>query len=379
MMKQRRWLAVAAMMMLVFLVVSCSDDDEDDPSGRATRESSEARFETEWVLSERLPVGGGGLAANDDVVVAVGWDWERDRGALATLYSHDGLEWEPGEGFPEVEEFGPSAAVAGSVNGFVAVATRNGSVPNRPVVAFSSDGSDWEDVDVQDLPASEVSWLSDVVAGPDGFVIVADVEEGAVAWFSTDGRTWAETDLPAVDGQVTVATNGSEWMAVGGELEFEGDVGPALIFTSVDGLRWSEVENRTPLPAAAVPFYAGAAPLAALGDTWVLAPGEGGSGAATSWVSTDGGETWEETVMGEHLWSVQDLAATDQGFVIAARQAPPSGAREDHFLLFSQTGADWHANQSIADYTSIASLDDHLVVLDTDGNIFLWRGSLAPT
>lgn len=100
-------------------------------------------------------------------------------------------------------------------------------------------------------------------------------------------------------GQLTVVTDGSDRMAVGGELESEDGDGAAVVFTSADGLRWSEVKNRAPLPAAAVPSHGGAAPLVANDDTWVLAPRQGGPGAGTVWVSTDDGETWERSVTGE--------------------------------------------------------------------------------
>lgn len=369
--RRHRWLGVTVIMIWL-LTLGCGDDGEDGSSSQAILDGSAAPLETKWVLPGRLPVGDGDLAANDDVVVAVGWEWKQGANTLSVFSSHDGLEWEPGEGLPEADD-GPPAAVAGGPRGFVTVATRNGAVPNQPVIAFSPDGSVWEELDAQDLPESEVSWLSSVVAGPDGFVIVADVGGGTVTWFSTDGRTWADTDLPALQGQLTVATNGSDWMAIGGE--FEDRDGPAVVFTSVDGLHWAEVESRSPLPAAAVTSYGGAAPLAALADTWVLARPEGGDEVGMAWVSTDGGETWEEAATGEHLWSVRDLAAVSQGFIILGTQEPPAGAPEDHFLLFSDTGEEWHAIQSISEYANIVSLGDDLVVLDTDGNILVWSES----
>ncbi len=373
MLKQQRWLAVTV-FVFGLLALSCGDDGDDDSSGQAIPGSSVGRFETGWVLSNRLPLGGGDVAANDDVVVAIGWEWEQAGNTVSIFYSDDGIEWEPGEGFPDVDD-GPALAVAGGPSGFVAIGTRNGAVPNQPVIAFSSDGAVWDELDAQGLPESEVSWLSSVVAGPDGFVVVADAGQGAVVWFSTDGRTWVDTDLPAVNGQLTVATDGSDWMAVGGEFEFEDGDGTAVVFTSTDGLRWTEVENRAPLPAAAVPSYGGAAPLVADGDAWVLAPREGGPGAGTVWVSIDDGETWEQSVTGEQPWSVRDLAAVSQGFVIVGTQEPPPGSSEDHFLLFSEAGAEWRRIRSISEYASIASLGDDLVVLDTDGNIFVWSES----
>ena len=159
-----------------------------------------------WSYSESIPemsAWHGALTTAGDVAVGVGLDadWK-----VAAYWSDDGIEWFPAEGFTETGTVGVSqAAVAGGPGGFVAVVVPDiypGLAPLEhpdvpPIVAFSEDGIAWEVLD-SETPPHGVLWLSDVYAGPAGFLItgaittdLAEVGIGAFVWASPDGRTWS--------------------------------------------------------------------------------------------------------------------------------------------------------------------------------------------
>ena len=48
----------------------------------------------------------------------------------------------------------------------------------------------------QAMPRRGDGRFSDVFAGPSGFVIIGHGDRGSLMWYSPDGRTWTETDLP---------------------------------------------------------------------------------------------------------------------------------------------------------------------------------------
>ncbi len=365
-MRWRQLGAVAAVSVL-FVAVSACGDDSDDASVDSSAVDGQ-QLESRWALVGNLDVQGS-LAVVDETAVVVGSETDGSTAA----YWFEGFGWEPGEGFPELTDW-PLVAVAGGPRGFVAIATRTGPAPNMAVIAFSRDGSLWEVVDVQDLPEPLVSWLTDVVAGPDGFVVVGAGHPGisTFAWFSDDGRTWTDTDLPALDGPMAVANDGTTWMAVGGP---GNDLtAPSSVYSSTDGIRWTEIETENSPTIDAVLEYGGTAHFVGSGDTWLLVPAEGGD--PTPWASTDNGQSWTEVVFPAsasvvHPDLVTSVAVIDGAFfVVGSRDTaevpdPPA-------LYFSEDVSAWEAYRTVADFSGLGKRGNEIVALDRDGNVFIW-------
>ncbi len=122
------------------------------PIGRCSDDSNGVtgqQLDSGWSLANDLALEQGSLAVADETAVVIGGETD---GSIGAHWSVDGFVWEPGEGLPESTDW-HSAAVAGGPRGFVAIASRTGVVPNEAVIVFSRDGSDWEVIDVQDLPS----------------------------------------------------------------------------------------------------------------------------------------------------------------------------------------------------------------------------------
>ncbi len=362
------------------------------------------QFDSRWVAARRLPMIYGSLAAADETMVVVGLAPGRtpDHSVLA-FYSDDGYEWEPARGMLEVVAddgtvgdewapgvglsgvFGGQPVVAAGPQGFVAVVDDGGEA-GWPVVAFSADGSSWEQID---LPANEVGLVFDVdvIAGPGGFVVHFDLivedSEGVphvkpLVWFSDDGRNWVDTDLPR-RGSVTVASDGSGWMAMSGEP----DEGPARVFTSGDGLHWTEINAENPPPAEVLALEMeswGVAPFAVSDDTWLLID-RYGPAYPTAWVSTDNGTSWDEIVISndptfqQRTTRIGDIAVTNDGFLVSASQEDASTERDRNMVMFSEDATQWETHGAISDYVSMGVLGDDIVALDSDGTFYVWSGT----
>lgn len=336
------------------------------------------------------------LAANDDVILAA----PKLGGRLDFHYSDDGLEWAAAS-TPDVS-LGPSEhAVAGGPQGFVAVATTG--VRGAPVVVFSDDGATWERVDPAALPAAEVAWLTDVFAGPDGFLIVGtgtDGDLGLFAWFSDDGRTWTETDLAIPDEAVAVTATESGWLALTVEypdqapieegeirtlndnLRWIRDTAQVRLWTSSDGHRWAEAPTSTPPPGLALLSYMWTVPLMTHDDTWLLAlPGAAddspGARSPTVWVSTDTGRNWSERTVwdepGQPGFQLYDTAVTDFGVVLTGYQDKP-GQPGLEFVHHSADGISWeHCWLDPPELAAIEPFGDAIVAVSGIGDIYVWR------
>ncbi len=220
-----------------------------------------------------------------------------------------------------------------------------------------------------------MSWLTDVVAGPDGFVVVGSGYPGnpTFVWFSDDGRTWTDSDMPALDGPLAVANDGTGWMAVGGP----GDdlTAPSSVFASANGNRWAEVETENPPTIDAVWEYFGTAHLVGSDETWLLVPAEGGD--RTKWASTDNGRSWTEvefpvSAAVVHPDLITGVAVIDGAFVVVgsrdSEEVPDPPA-----LYFSEDANSWQAYRTVADYSGLGELGNEIVALDRDGNVFVWN------
>ena len=155
----------------------------------------------------------------------------------------------------------------------------------------SSDGIDWKPV-ADDPAAFANAEVRAIAASGDGFVAVgvvgtAQQPSAAVAWTSTDGRTWSRVDDPSFAGTVAVAVAATPFgglVAVGSDV----DRREAVAWTSPDGRHWTKAPGEASRRHSG--GYVWMTDVVAIGDT-VVAVGEYQGlqrGTATSWVSGDG-------------------------------------------------------------------------------------------
>jgi hypothetical protein len=180
---------------------------------------------------------------------------------------------------------GQLVAVADGDAGAVAIGTimeagaDEGGAPEA-LMLHSLDGTRWERVGV----GPEFT-LTDVAAGPDGFVAVGTRtgdggRELTALVVSEDGRSWVTLPPDAHEGAEAYL----EWVAAGPQGGYRaggslmGDVGGAVSWWSIDGLRWQLDE--TPV-VWAVP--AGPAWLESRDAMVRIVPGEAGTGDAIPW------------------------------------------------------------------------------------------------
>ncbi len=379
---------LALVMVAVFFLAGCGgggDGGESSPSAAAEGLECLPMDPSGWTPSEGLsglvPVQ---LAANDEAAVFLGL-----RAGLAVAYhSSDGQTWEPSEGFASesLDEWS-TISVAGGPKGFVAIGTPGEPQETEdglvwtPVVQFSADGSSWEQIEPDSLLGSQAVWLTGVSAGPEGFVIVgtdfAGAPDPATVWFSVDGRTWTAADLPASPGAVTVTAADSGWAAIAA-----GSFGTG-VWTSSDGLRWSEVETEAEAapPAWTMLEAQDTAPLAVTDDTWVIALG-GLLGYSQQlsrlvlWVSHDNGVSWSEHVVsdepGGQGWWTSNVAVTDYGFLVAGLLDTPAGP-DGPFVYYSDDAATWQ--QCWTEPFEFASIDvlGDTVLAGADGPLYVWN------
>lgn len=152
-----------------------------------------------------------------------------------------GMTWQRVEA--SAFEGGWIAAVAEGGPGFVAVgASRSGAA-----VWISADGTNWERVESDEflgdegrpLPLPPMTYMTDVVYGPSGFVAVGAADEKAAVWLSPNGLTWSRVprddvvfgSTESVMRHIVAASFGL--VTVG---EFEGRIAS---WGSLDGVTWT--------------------------------------------------------------------------------------------------------------------------------------------
>jgi hypothetical protein len=187
---------------------------------------------------------------------------------------------------------------------------------------WSTDGTTWT---VRDLPTNGMPEAREVVATEAGLVAVGSELVGersrAVAWTSTDGRTWIRSpDAPDLDpvpgyrstamraiakGPVGLVAIGSEW----------GDAGQRVVaWRSEAGREWIRAETDLGGVNPGDVLASGDRFLLAAAD-WLAGGDEHGT-AAMFWYSDDGGTTWTRT--GPSLQHAAPMALAARDNVIVA-------------------------------------------------------------
>ena len=185
-------------------------------------------------------------------------------------YSADGTSWEGGS---DAVTGGIIAHLAAGGPGFVAIAIdpyASGSPGVTPTVLVSGDGRTWDSDQPADLLEANVHAL-----GSMGDLQVAlgtrNAETGQLdgSWISADGRTWDryddETDRAAA---FEMAWNGQELLAVG-QGECPGGAGLGDQCPGEAAIAWVSTDGRTWQPALADPCCGGLSDVAATSTGWV--------------------------------------------------------------------------------------------------------------
>lgn len=185
-------------------------------------------------------------------------------------YSADGTSW---ASTSTTVTGGILAHLAAGGPGFVAIAIdpyASGSPGVTPTVLTSADGQTWESDEPADLLEANIHAL-----GSMGDLLVAlgtrNAETGQLegSWITADGRTWDryddETDRAAA---FEMAWNGQELVAVG-QGECPGGVGLGDQCPGEAAIAWVSTDGRTWQPALADPCCGGLSDVAATPTGWV--------------------------------------------------------------------------------------------------------------
>ncbi len=155
------------------------------------------------------------------------------------------------------------------------------------------------------------------------------------------------------------------------------------MFTSGDGLHWTEIDAENPPPAEVLALEMeswGVAPFAAGDDTWLLIDRYGDT-FPTAWVSTNNGTNWDEIGISDdpafqqRTTRIGDIAVIDDGFLVSAIQEGTPTERDRNLLMFSEDAAQWETHRAISDYLGMGVLGDDIVALDSDGTVYVWIGT----
>ena len=380
----RPWIRVCLWVLCALIAVSCgSSERAPSVSGPAETESVDSgvvgvlagpsQVGPQWTRTDVLVVGSsfsGTLAANDRAAVVVGLE--------RAYYSSDGVTWPTPTSFLD-DSFGWGwPTVAGGANGFVAASyggdARTDS-PHTPWVLFSADGQRWERIPPAELPEPQVTSINHAVAGPNGFLVSVQAHPSGenTLWFSEDGRNWMAPDIPTSPTPLSMATDGSGWMALNHSNDPDGR--PSIVYTSVDGVTWTELIDVNNAPDDFMPHefdqLIGGPPLVGLDDTWILAQRNHELDSSTAWVSTDDGRSWDKQTIAEDA-RLADLVVIDDVFVAICSEISYGGPAK---LYFSNDAEHWQSGRPIPnDIHDLDWINDNLIGLDSRGGVYTMNG-----
>ena len=192
------------------------------------------------------------VAARDGVVVVAG----RSADGYRVVGSQDGVTWLPGS----VPSAFSISAMAAFDNGFVAVGPfHRADGDPRAVSYFSTDGRVWTRTSMPapiGVPAAMVG-VDQLVAGPSGLIAlggISDTPGRSLWWGSADGTTWSLLDdYPPLgtwngDGEGSGLIPNGTLVSDGDRFVAYGGDGDVQAWTSTDGATWSplQVVGKTP-------------------------------------------------------------------------------------------------------------------------------------
>lgn len=281
-----------------------------------------------------------GIASDAGQTVAVG----STNGQAALWTSPDGSAWTRAK-LPPTAGAGRQA-LADAVHGGQGWLAVGGG--DRTLAVMSVDGRDWQAVPGGRVFAATGALASAAAASGGAYVVTGRQNDSAAAWYSTDLKNWTASgdagnrDLAGAKGaprwMSDVAAGPAGFVAVGGQTK-NGTPQPAL-WTSPDGKRWALSPTPPALPQGAT--EGSLTKVVAHGNVLVATGGAGRYAFAAA--SSDGGRTWRPASL---PGVVQDTAvtaatATPHGFVLSGTSGA-SGA--DVMLWTSADGTTWQVSR----------------------------------
>jgi hypothetical protein len=238
----------------------------------------------------------GAVARGRDGYLALGWHYEPNphigwNGGPRLWGSADGVAWEPLPVPAEFQSLGPSHSLLTSPSGEFLLFGNSYDADNvlRPMVMRSSDGLSWE-VQPVDLPSR--LYLTQVVSGPQGYLLAGRDDGPGGLWLSAEGLTWrsvhALTQTATTYETITDIGAGEDGFVAVGVTGVPNGESEHFALASADGVTWFQSDG--PFPAD--DGYAAGAVVAPIGGDWVATGGWGGS-LGRFWRSSDG-LRWEQ-------------------------------------------------------------------------------------
>jgi hypothetical protein len=272
----------------------------------------------------------------------------------------------------------------------------------RVVAWYSADGTNWLPAAVDDVSYGQAFEISStfgpifavdqrLMALTTGIAGTA-VEPATTLFESLDyGRSWRLADVPIPSGVFVadVTAGGPGYVAVGSTGHAADST--AVILTSPDGLDWMAGNGRIPVFEGGTPY--GSLSAIASNGHLLIAVGStrhnlDGPSSARVWMSRDGWTWTQQAQPAEPGASVQDVVASDNGFVLvgAVDQAPAAwwsadGATWERGLIASLGARGASAVTRVADgFIAIGDGIDHAVAWHSvDGRTWEPLGAFATT
>jgi EmrB/QacA subfamily drug resistance transporter len=214
-------------------------------------------------------------------------------------------------------------------------------VVRQQFFASADGGASWRLAPVR-MPGGGRPPLGDtatrVAGGPNGWMAIGTVAPEAI-WTSTDGLSWTLAARHGIAPQqpgdeIWVLTSTAEGFLAAGQAPGPGGRPQAVIWASHDGVTWQRMTaSQARLAGAQSISYAASA-----GQDTVIS-GTLASGAAATWLSTDGGSTWTPVTVpaGHGAGTMISGLASDGSGLIAVRPDPAGGG----IAYFSPNGLSW--------------------------------------
>jgi hypothetical protein len=247
-----------------------------------------------------------------------------------------------GEGF----EQGMSSVTVGGP-GLVAVG-QAGSAVAKAAVWTSPDGITWSRTPGHET-IFEGAVMSDVTAGGPGLVAVGSqsgdgsADDRAAVWTSVDGIAWSQVphDEATFGGadMRSVAAGGPGLVAVGWDGHPQGDKSNAVVWTSPDGIAWSRVPHDEAIFGNTTGAWMWSV---AAGGPGLVAVGDTDDGAAV-WTSVDG-LTWSRANHSEALsgyTAMRSVTAGGPGLVAVGTEWEDGYTNSDAAVWTSVDGLTW--------------------------------------
>lgn len=233
--------------------------------------------------------------------------------------------------------------LAAGPSGFVAIGDGN---PGQ-VLWHSADGTNWRRLATDRKAFLESDYLSDVTATPDGFAIVGGNSRGAgrlVYWQSADGVTWRRIDGPTVGLVPTAAgeVSPAKIVASGKTIVVSGDLATPSNPQQTDRLQyWYSTDGGRRFRAAAVrgdiaTEYRVYNNVLAVGDGKFVALAQGGGFDEVN-------DSWDGVVL--------EGGPTGASWQVAATPWTLGSAFDDSPSTLVKTGRDWVATASVTSTT----------------------------